>query len=611
MLMETLVVDEEAVKRIKKIMKTLIKIIIFNLVLSNLLPVIAQDVTLVPYNDTIDLVSGFDDDPLFFSAIPVGSLDSSGLGNNCVGFVSGRPDFRVNYMSGEYPLNFAVVNLYETDTTLVINDPSGNWVCNDDFQLIDPAVSFDDPENGTYDVWIGRYDLDETSEEVALFVTEMDLETLYGMVADALSGISDEEPSSSVMIGESSSGVIEVVGSILTVIIFWVGILFVFNMIRAGGRAVKKAITGKEVYLGPAELKLVGDTVGDAGHKIYKLMFRGEIPNTRNMNISFAVSAFASTNETDNLRTLISVIDAAREPGTPAFGIVGDLGHVTTGSAYTDWIQLGAIIPDFVQPAQSGSGTITLLLRMFDSSSPPGIRGGYSDGKGDVILNLEAHFQHNFIEKGYEEEAKDREESQALSLKIAVAIAMADGSLDDTEGDLLKRWIVKEVSLFSESKQAELKLVFNNALKEAYADGQSNKLALTPLVDRLSIIGEKKAKYDAVELCLDVMAADGVADPEEMKIIRSIASSLELNMEEIEKMREKVTLSLSSSLTSEAGVESLVGIEEDWAVEEKKKHLRAEFQKWSNRLNTLPEGEERESAQEMLNTIAALRKKYG
>ena len=82
-------------------------------------------------------------------------------------------------------------------------------------------------------------------------------------------------------------------------------------------------------------------------------------------------------------------------------------------------------------------------------------------------------------------------------------------------------------------------------------------------------------------------------------------------MEEIEKMREKVTLSLSSSLTSEAGVESLVGIEEDWPVEEKKKHLRAEFQKWSNRLNTLPEGEERESAQEMLNTIAALRKKYG
>ena len=187
---------------------------------------------------------------------------------------------------------------------------------------------------------------------------------------------------------------------------------------------------------------------------------------------------------------------------------------------------------------------------------------------------------------------------------------MADGSLDDAEGEILKNWIVKEISIFSDEKQERLKSLFNDSLKEGYALAQSGDLALTPLVERLSLIGEKKAKYDAIELCLDVMAADGEADPEEMKVIRTVAQSLDLDMDEIEKMREGVTLDLTSSLSSEEGLESLVGIESAWSKEEKRTHLRKEFQKWSNRLNALPEGDERAAAQNMLDSIATLRKKY-
>ena len=62
--------------------------------------------------------------------------------------------------------------------------------------------------------------------------------------------------------------------------------------------------------------------------------------------------------------------------------------------------------------------------------------------------------------------------------------------------------------------------MFNESLKEGFAQAQSGNLALSPLVDRLAEIGEKKTKYDAVELCFDVMAADGVADPEEMAVIQ-------------------------------------------------------------------------------------------
>ena len=79
------------------------------------------------------------------------------------------------------------------------------------------------------------------------------------------------------------------------------------------------------------------------------------------------------------------------------------------------------------------------------------------------------------------------------------------------------------------------------------------------------------------------MAADGVADPDEMSVIRNVARSLDLEMEEIEKMREGVTLDLSNNLSSGKDLEAFVGIEGGWSDEKNKKHLRSEFQKWSNR----------------------------
>ena len=131
------------------------------------------------------------------------------------------------------------------------------------------------------------------------------------------------------------------------------------------------------------------------------------------------------------------------------------------------------------------------------------------------------------------------------------------------------------------------------------------------MVKRLAEIGDKKTKYDTIELCLDVMAADGEAASQEMEIIRSMADQLGIKMADLEKMREKVTLEISTDKTSSVGLESLVGLDESWSVEEKRRHLMKEFQKWSNRLNALPEGAERESAQKMLDNIAKLRKQYG
>ena len=57
-------------------------------------------------------------------------------------------------------------------------------------------------------------------------------------------------------------------------------------------------------------------------------------------------------------------------------------------------------------------------------------------------------------------------------------------------------------------------------------------------------------------------------------------------------------------------VESLLGIDPTWGNKKILAHLGKEFTKWNGRMNSLPEGEERDNAQKMLDRIAETRKKY-
>lgn len=362
-------------------------------------------------------------------------------------------------------------------------------------------------------------------------------------------------------------------------------------------------------YFGPLQIKLTDDVVADPNIPVKKIMLRGKLPVTKSMEVGCCISAVDVTEE-DNPAVVAAIIDEQQEITTRCLLIDNDFGRCNVGESFIRWVQIGLISPFLIQPPKSGVRTIRFVIRFYDQSNPIKIMNSRIVG-GKAIASYRKEFDYDFAEKGWEEEAEDRDEAQAISLKIGVAVAMADGNLDDSEGEILKNWILKEVSTYSDAKSDQLKKLYNDSLKEAFVKAQSGDLSLSPLCERLLEIGETKTKYDAIQLAFDVMAADGVADPEEMQVIRNVAKALDLDMEEIEKMRENVTLSLATNLKTDKDLEALVGIEDLWSDDQKKKHLRQEFQKWSNRLNSLPEGEEREQAQYMLDSIASLRKEYG
>jgi hypothetical protein len=118
------------------------------------------DFSLEPAYGSIDLTGGFTPDPHTVAIDAGGSIDASVLGQpGCVGRIAQAPDFRLNWTagSGALPLIFSVAA--DADTTLVINDAQGNWVCDDDGGEagLNPSIRFDSPASGQYDIWVGTY----------------------------------------------------------------------------------------------------------------------------------------------------------------------------------------------------------------------------------------------------------------------------------------------------------------------------------------------------------------------------------------------------------------------------------------------------------------------
>jgi tellurite resistance protein len=394
--------------------------------------------------------------------------------------------------------------------------------------------------------------------------------------------------------------------------------------LSAGAKAVGaagKAVLGKGTFSENMDLAFKGmqefqvqfkDTrLNDdgSGPLVKEIEGKGLFPLLRKTNVGFVISVFDATSE--ELAPVLSVIDTFQEEDSIVYQHGTAIGGIELNQGFVRWVRVGVVIPDMLQPPYAGKRKLVVIARMVDLDNMPNIEHGcHSQGDEGIIWQSSLSFEWTFDEKGYLEASEHHDEAVGLSLKIGMAVAMADGSLDDEEGNVLKQWIMKSIDPFADDRKEYLKGLYNEAMKESYTEAKKGDLSLSLLTSRLNEIGDKSDKYETLELCFEVMAADGVAEDNELIVIKNVAHALGLDMGEVAKMRDQKILNLSTNVSGQASIESILGIEPDWSSEQVMKHLRVEFQKWNNRLNTLEEGEERENAQLMLDRIAEARKKY-
>lgn len=147
---------------------------ILTVLLSVLLPAIglAQDFSLSPINGSIVLSGGFSPDPNVIAVAAGGSREASNASSSCNGYVTDAPTYSLNFEPGS--LGLGIYINADFDTTILINDPTGDWLCNDDYPELnlDGGWYFDNPESGRYDIWVGTYSESDSSRTAMLAITE-------------------------------------------------------------------------------------------------------------------------------------------------------------------------------------------------------------------------------------------------------------------------------------------------------------------------------------------------------------------------------------------------------------------------------------------------------
>lgn len=105
----------------------------------------------------VTLQGGFLPDPYIFPVLSGGEVDAGALnlGEGCRGNVTSQPDVEVAYSEPSSHMRLFFVGA--GDTTLIIEQPDGSYVCNDDGVGTDPVVDIPSPAEGSYFVWVGTF----------------------------------------------------------------------------------------------------------------------------------------------------------------------------------------------------------------------------------------------------------------------------------------------------------------------------------------------------------------------------------------------------------------------------------------------------------------------
>ncbi len=269
-------------------------------------------------------------------------------------------------------------------------------------------------------------------------------------------------------------------------------------------------------------------------------------------------------------------------------------------SMVNGWIEILFIPLDFITFPAKGNREL-----YFDLSITPLGQAGNTANR--------ALFSLMYVNKslGYVDGIQIRIKAEELGLKYAAAVSAIDGEIDSDEKTVIRNWMDTRIDSLPEDMRAETTRSLSRALMiaerlSASIRPEDIELLCDDIVEDYPIGSFPKGElYDIVELCMKVAAADGIASPEELKLVDRIASLLHVDMDRFRKMSEKI---LPVNIHSKRDVAAILGLKAEWTVKQRKKHLRDQYREWSARV-THSDAKVRDQADEMLRIIAEERAK--
>ena len=291
----------------------------------------------------------------------------------------------------------------------------------------------------------------------------------------------------------------------------------------------------------------------------------------------------------------------ARSPDIPA----PPLGY------YEDWVSVIRIPYDSIVFPHRGKRNITISTFIEESNNPidfefPGYPSGGLNAQGDKMFGFSTLKKSlNIKTSGYLDSAKDKKRVEELTIELGMYVSATDGNMDKKEGQIIKDWVSRILTIPGMTEDD--KKHFNEIIKTSFNDAKNKKLDLNKILNELNKIAIKAEKYDAIDLALDIMKADGKPDKREDEVINKIAEELKLNRAEFRALKEKKLASIDQKSLHKRDKYDVVGIDKKWSKDKQKEHLTSEFGKWNAVINHKDKNLAIK-ARQMLEIIAEIRK---
>lgn len=329
---------------------------------------------------------------------------------------------------------------------------------------------------------------------------------------------------------------------------------------------------------------------------------RGLLPVHRTMDVEFVTWAEDVTDDASGEPVLCSLSNFQHHEH-PTFQNVQEGGTISPNQGYVDWVELGVAPLDALTFPRSGSRNLRFYCFMTEKTAP-NLRKSLVSESCDLRVTT--------TETGYKEWKEKRIEALTLSLRLGIAMAHADGDFARAEAGAIKQWLKARVDRLDDEEQPPAKEKLNAAMQAAVAEAGAGRLDVASAARNLRASPIRNASYDALELCTIIMAADGVIDPAEMRLLRQIGEQLGISAQDLQGLTDKNTPQATTiGGDGELSDELLVGLDPKLPPAEAKRRLREIFARYNGMMMNATDPAKRQRYQECIEAVARLRKKYG
>lgn len=312
----------------------------------------------------------------------------------------------------------------------------------------------------------------------------------------------------------------------------------------------------------------------------------------------------------DGLQPVLCSLQDLQEAQTQAFEWRSDTFAMPFHNGLDDWTTMISIPKEVLVFPAKGERRVGFQFSVVAAENPPQFQYGFTDGTtGMMYAVCSTNRTFDNQEEGYEDGEENRRVAMNTAIELSLHMAALGGEVGRPEAEVVKGWMAQAVENFPEEQRKEQKAELGAVAKRAFNAAVNGETDLAEIVRRMNDAAAVQEKYNALELCLEVMAADGKAEAQEMEALDRIANMLRVDIKTYHELREQRIAKLTDVGEVSGNLNTMLGITGDMSPEEVKKHLTAQYRKWNSRVSHSDE-KVRKRASEMLLLIGEARAKF-